>query len=379
MLKMKYIYQMKRILFLALTCLSILGVKSQNGLISGETFIFQGQIDNYPITMILDVISTEVKARYYYHKFGTIIELEGTSTPDGFTLETVSKGSTSSETFKLKIFHNELMGTWEQGSKSLPVNLVRNENPMEMYRVEKSIKASSVGMTKEEEKMAEIRLQYIWPTDASKRSDAIREFQFNQINSMQLGAENASATYFKVSVDQRTKQGRPDQLKSQMLRVADSFINQYQREVRVALRKKDFDLISSQNLFIHNTIIYESDRFLVLETGYYDYTGGAHGMFGRVHKTWDKQKNKWVEVNDLLTKTQQKKIPKAMTVNYKIATKIPQKSSLNAAGLWISEFDGLGGDTYFTDLGIHTSFGLYEIAPYSSGIIEVFVPWKDVK
>ena len=29
--------------------------------------------------------------------------------------------------------------------------------------------------------------------------------------------------------------------------------------------------------------------------------------------------------------------------------------------------------------GLHTTFGLYEIAPYSEGIVEVFVPWKSLK
>ena len=51
----------------------------------------------------------------------------------------------------------------------------------------------------------------------------------------------------------------------------------------------------------------------------------------------------------------------------------------NQHGYWIKEFDSEGGNTYFTDLGIHTTFGLYEIAPYSEGIVEVFVPWKNLK
>jgi hypothetical protein len=120
---------------------------------------------------------------------------------------------------------------------------------------------------------------------------------------------------------------------------------------------------------------FDSDQFTVIETSHYEYTGGAHGIWGQQHQTWEKPKSRWATADNKLTSKQILKLPKLMTTNHKIALKIPQNQSLKSVGYWIDEFDRPGGDTYFTDRGIHTSFGLYEIAPYSEGIISVFVPW----
>ena len=102
-------------------------------------------------------------------------------------------------------------------------------------------------------------------------------------------------------------------------------------------------------------------------------------MYFQYHNTWSKEKNQAVEIEQMLTKKQIKALHKAMTQSFKIAKGIPQKDPLDQHGYWIKEFDSEGGNTYFTDLGIHTTFGLYEIAPYSEGIVEVFVPWKSLK
>lgn len=95
--------------------------------------------------------------------------------------------------------------------------------------------------------------------------------------------------------------------------------------------------------------------------------------------TWSKEKNQAVGIEQMPTKKQINAFPKAMTQSFKIAKGIPQKDPLDQHGFWIKEFDAAGGNTYFTDLGLHTTFGLYEIAPYSEGIIEVFVPWKNLR
>lgn len=68
-----------------------------------------------------------------------------------------------------------------------------------------------------------------------------------------------------------------------------------------------------------------------------------------------------------------------MTRNYKTSKGIPQNDPLDEHGLWITEFEYPGGNMYFTDQGIHTAFTLYEIAPYSEGLVPVFVSWNDLK
>jgi hypothetical protein len=146
-----------------------------------------------------------------------------------------------------------------------------------------------------------------------------------------------------------------------------------------ALTSGSKDYLGNVSLDITNTFRYDSEKYQVLETTQSEYTGGAHGHYFQYHNTWGLEQNKWIEMEDVLTKKQIKALPKAMTQSFKIANGIPQKDPLDQHGLWIKEFDSVGGNSYFTDLGLNTSFGLYEIAPYSEGIVEVFVAWKNLK
>ncbi len=330
----------------------------------------------------MDILNKDIDARYYYTKFGSNIELVGSANDSGYTLKSPYGTDAEIETFVLRIFHEELIGTWQKGNKTLNVNLYRNTNPAPFYQLNAALEAQTVDpkhpKLQDSDYKAEITFKFLWPDDAETMSTKIREMQFESINESQLVAENESSVHFKVAVDPRTVRGMPNQLIAQMNRYQDSFFAQYTRNVRNELKSEE-PYITHISLSITNRIIYDSEKFQVIEEAYYEYSGGAHGIYGVSHKTWDKTQNKWVEASDLLNKKQLSKIPKAMNTQFKIARNIPAKEPLDQHGFWISQFEGLGGDTYFTDLGLYTSFGLYEIAPYSEGIIEVFVPWKDLK
>jgi len=336
----------------------------------GECYSFSGSIGDYPITMILEVVENEVSGRYYYHKIGTAIEFKGASNDSGYTLETLYGGDTENEKFILSIFHNELMGQWQKQNKSLSVSLSRFTNPISIYEVHKTIKPNNLKNT-EDMREAHIQFRVLWPEDASPESQKIREQQFSLINSMQFGAEDASAVKFNVPIDPRTIQGNPSQLISQLQiicnYISDDFAKEINENTESGFGNRDLMQISS--------IEFDSERFKVISNHAYEYNGGAHGMFGTSHITWDKSLNKWAVIDDYFSKKQQKKIPSIMTTQYKIQHGIPSKDKLSLHGLWIESFTEIGGDVYFTDLGLTTSFGLYEIAPYSEGIISVFVPW----
>ncbi len=73
---------------------------------------------------------------------------------------------------------------------------------------------------------------------------------------------------------------------------------------------------------------------------------------------------RWAGITDFVhEKELERTIPKLMNNYYRKANGIPSGESLKKHSLWIDDFAGLGGDTYITDLGLHTSFGIYEIAP----------------
>ena len=352
----------------------------------GQCLIFNGSIDKYPITLIFEVFNKEIQGRYYYHKIGVPIALHGSTNDSGYTLETVYGGKEEKETFTLRIFHNELFGKWEKNGKELSVNVIRTTNPIDMFRYHKKVEAREVlfnkGKSFETEKYyqeAELSFTFLWPNGANKQDVFTRKTQFQQLHRFQLGAENSSAIRFDEPVDPRTVNGHPAQLLHLMQRISDTFFAQFTTSVLDAHKANSTDYLTNQSLDITNNFHYDSEKYNVIETTQSEYTGGAHGMYFQYHNTWSKEKNQAVEIEQMLTKKQIKALPKAMTQSFKIAKGIPQKDPLDQHGYWIKEFDSEGGNTYFTDLGIHTTFGLYEIAPYSEGIVEVFVSWKNLK
>jgi hypothetical protein len=320
--------------------------------------------------MIMEVIENEVSGRYYYTKIGKAIEFKGSANDSQYILETLYGGDSETEVFVLNRHHNELLGTWEKKEKTLSVALARFTNPITMYQVHKNLSPNNL-KNKDDMREAHIQFRVLWPEDASLESQKIREQQFSLINSVQLGAEDASALKFKIPVDQRTILGNPAQLISQLQRICDYISEDFAKQINDSSQ----GLFGNRDLLQISSIEYVSDRYTVIQDHFYEYTGGAHGMFGTSHATWDKTLNKWATIDDYYSKKQQKNIPQLMTQQYKLQNKIPAQDKLTLRGLWIEKFDAVGDDIYFTDLGFTTSFGLYEIAPYSEGIISVFVPW----
>lgn len=365
---------MKKILFLSLQLALIATLFSQNvkypDVQKGKCFTFSGSIGEYPVTLIMEIIDNEVSGRYYYNRIGKTIEFKGTANDSQCILESLYGGDSETEVFVLNRHRDELLGVWEKQEKKLSVALAQFTSPIIVYQVHKNIAPNNV---KNEDDMREAHIQFrvLWPEDASLESQKIREQQFSLINSMQFGAENASAAKFNVPVDPRTIQGNPAQLISQLQRICDFITEDFTKEIN----ENTENGFGNRDLMQISSIEYVSDRYTVIQDHFYEYSGGAHGMFGTSHVTWDKSRNKWATIDDYYTKKEQKRLPTHMTQQYKLQNKIPAQDKLTLHGLWIEKFDAVGDDIYFTDLGFTTSFGLYEIAPYSEGIISVFVPW----
>lgn len=369
---------MKKLIFLSLLLALSTSLFSQNSkypdVKKGECFSFSGAIGEYPVTMIMEVIENEVSGRYYYTKIGKAIEFKGSANDSQYILETLYGGDSETEVFVLNRHHNELLGVWEKQNKTLTVALARFTNPMTIYQVHKNV-APQNDKNKDDMRESHVQIRVLWPEDASLESHQIRQTQFYKINNMQygmqFGAEDGTAVKFEYPVDQRTIQGNPAHLIHQLQHICDYISEDFAKQINDSSQglfgNRDFMQISS--------IEYVSDRYTVIQDHFYEYTGGAHGMFGTSHETWDKTLNKWASIDDYYSKKQQKNIPQWMTQQYKLQNKIPVQDKLTLHGLWIKNFDAIGDDIYFTDLGFTTSFGLYEIAPYSEGIISVFVPW----
>lgn len=115
-------------------------------------------------------------------------------------------------------------------------------------------------------------------------------------------------------------------------------------------------------------VISLNDDFISFYIDYYEFTGGAHGSTFRKSYNIDLKSGKVLNLHDIL-----KDIPNyKKIINKYIHDEISQKPEV----YFIDSFKGIYNDISFTldKSNLIIYFQQYEIAPYSSGIIEFKIP-----
>lgn len=127
--------------------------------------------------------------------------------------------------------------------------------------------------------------------------------------------------------------------------------------------------------FANYDVEYNNNNFLSILTTNYQYTGGAHGMTFKIPYNFDLKTNKELKLSDLFKDSYDYKKIIDDTVRKEIAK---HKDYYFNNG---EDFKGIkeNQDYYITNDGIVVYFGLYEIAPYSSGIREFLISKDTLK
>lgn len=127
-------------------------------------------------------------------------------------------------------------------------------------------------------------------------------------------------------------------------------------------------LSSAKSNYINTTsIIYNKANLLVSEELNYYYSGGAHGNWSKMYKTYDKDSKKLITYYDFFDYD-------AMDVLKGIILKKVEEKKVNS----FKEEFYVTDNVYFTDKGISFNYNPYEIAPYSEGDIHIFVAYSEI-
>lgn len=110
---------------------------------------------------------------------------------------------------------------------------------------------------------------------------------------------------------------------------------------------------------------YNKDNYLSIVTKIYQYTGGAHGITAQIAMNRNLATGKKIQLDnqyyDLIIEEINRQVAQEPTIYF--------QSELPIEYFDLENF-------YLTDEGIVIFYGLYEIAPYSSGIREFLIPWS---
>lgn len=103
----------------------------------------------------------------------------------------------------------------------------------------------------------------------------------------------------------------------------------------------------------------------------YGYSGGAHGMDVLTCRTFDLKTGEQIFEEDLFKRGYEDRLTEALRAN--LLSRYEDQDMFFETDITPSD------EFYLTSEGITYIYQRYEIGPYAIGIIEVLVPWKEIK
>ncbi|MGJ7031844.1 DUF3298 domain-containing protein [Niabella hirudinis] len=167
-------------------------------------------------------------------------------------------------------------------------------------------------------------------------------------------------------------------LQTAMTQFGRSFIENFRDDVDTMKSRGDEVPVSMMHYDqqISSNLVYNNNGYAVLSVGNYAYTGGAHGMYGQTMLCLDMEQQKELTPGDVLTidsASLQPLLERHFRALYKIADGKPLTEVLFDDRLALTD------NFYFTSGGIGFIYQPYEVAAYAFGLIDIWVPYTDLK
>ena len=111
-------------------------------------------------------------------------------------------------------------------------------------------------------------------------------------------------------------------------------------------------------------IDYLSEKIASINKYFYEYTGGAHGLHGKIYKVYSLSNGERLKIEDILIDVND--LDLINKVKEKLLSNADEESYFNLDALSLQE-----NNFYITSKGLTFTWGIYEIAPYATGDSEV--------
>ena len=162
--------------------------------------------------------------------------------------------------------------------------------------------------------------------------------------------------------------------------ISDYTAEAYKNRI-ISEKRDEFRSSLPENDWRYSETINVAARFekgLIIERQYYSYSGGAHGMQLNRHYIIDTEELAVVNMDDLFENFQREEIRSIVYRTLRANFNLRRNQPLSE-GLFFSDEPELSFKFYLTDEGLVIYWDPYEIAPYSSGSIEVLLHWMEIR
>ncbi|MBS1778300.1 MAG: DUF3298 domain-containing protein [Bacteroidetes bacterium] len=327
---------------------------------------FSGTIAGQPVVLNLQMgkhAYATISGSYYYVKQGKPIGLyilPDSTVQNGYLVDEdpEEKNSDTQPHWKFVYDGNTIIGKWTSadGKKTYDISL-KEDYPQGSYHLGIWAKEDSIPYQRGKARaVATVSYQVLVLQHSTKEETDF----FNKCIHQELGCDKMP----EASLDQCVQ--------TQI----DSYAAGYKRE----LADVDDTLLSEafNNYYqgISMPVLYNDNGWLIVESNFSDYSGGAHGNYGVSYLNMDMQNKKLWKLEDIMT-VDSVKLQTILEKQARKAFDIPAGGKLS---------DGLltdrvmpNGNFYITNTGITFVYNPYEIAAYAYGIASFFIPYTQIK
>jgi len=129
----------------------------------------------------------------------------------------------------------------------------------------------------------------------------------------------------------------------------------------------------------NNKILFQNDSLLSYTVEYSDYEGGAHGSCRVTYTNIDLNRLVTLSEEDLFVPDYYKPLTEKIVHGLMKSFNVNEPDSLLNKGFFTIEDIVPNNNFWINDEGIHYAYNQYEIAPYSMGVINVTLPYSELR
>ncbi|MDR0450933.1 MAG: DUF3298 and DUF4163 domain-containing protein [Treponema sp.] len=152
------------------------------------------------------------------------------------------------------------------------------------------------------------------------------------------------------------------------------------RDIRKEIRNQPDRILSGTLNWYYDEdfrVEMNSPRFLVISRSWADYTGGAHGNYGKNYFVFNRETARRVLLSDIIGEEFRQDLAEKINGELRKSRELGGDDSLRQSGFFVNQAEPTE-NFFLSPEGIGFHWDPYEIGPYSMGFVEVVVPYGEI-
>jgi hypothetical protein len=361
-----------KVIFIALSVVILMNCQAQQ-LIPKKCYLHMtGTIDKeFRIEMNLVKINDTLYGDYFFllngkvpagktYYDGSMVSMTGKVNPNGTFIIRENQAEQGAVFTGHFLNGSAISGTWESSNGEIKAPFVVNENypsgsvPLNVYY----LKGSTPLVKKPKSPRAALEYSMLLPAESANPvfSDSLKKLVLQKF------------------AGRPVKMGDPDRILLGMQQVYfENYISSNEAIYnRIQGMSFNWESVKTMNILLNG------NNLLSFYIESYAFTGGAHGLQSRDYILTDLETGKLIGLGDLFQGDYEAALTTILTNKIRLVSNIPDEQKLSASGYFVDEVKP-SSNFYITRNGIGFFYNHYEIAPYSNGPTDLFIPYGEIR